>query len=387
MTSCSVSATPSAYTEGTYPTQIVFAVTTTNSLPAAGSITMAASSAIWSSATSVTCSVTKAGSPDTTTFASGISTTDMSTLVATVQSGQSVGAGVAILFTCTSDLGPFASTGTTVTFSFQSSRDSIVTGVAGWTTVAFYVSGIPPLETNMPCSSVVCPAGYEHRWNAESVLCNGACNVTQDLAMCCVRIGFTSYSWRVQVATSVNESWDLTGLRFYLSDNCSSDSLAVTAPGFNHKWRGWPNGAAFSHHGGHGAVAAELFANPFQGPSSLAVDPTAVKWSSGGPCAPGECFFGFAWESDVNRYPQGQCTAPQRGACSTVGQLRKAGTLRVACAEVEQSQRSGRYADKLRLQLLDVSGRSSNETHAGIWRTAAEVRSLTGGLATLQLPG
>jgi len=248
-------------------------------------------------------------------------------------------------------------------------------------------SSVPPLELNMPCSSLTCPAGYAHRWDADSVLCSGPCDVSQDLAMCCVRAGHTSHSWRVQAASNVSDAWDLVALRFFFAESCSQASLADIAPGIHHEWRGWPNGAAFSHHGGHGSVAADLFASPESWPSSPATDTKVVQWSSGGPCAEGECFLGFAWESDVDRYPHGECQASQRGTCSTVGQLRKAGALRIACAEIEQSQQLGHFAEKLRLQLLDTAGRNSNLTNPGIWRTAAEARDLTGGLAVLQLSG
>ncbi|CAE8640139.1 unnamed protein product [Polarella glacialis] len=234
---------------------------------------------------------------------------------------------------------------------------------------------------DMPCSSLACSVGYSHRWNAATTSCSGICDVSRDLQECCVIDGFSSHSWRLQAASSVGDTWDLVSLSFYMSANCSQDSVADVAPGFNHRWRGWPNGQAFSNHGGHGAVAANLFA-----PSP----PLAVRWSSGAPCGQYVCFIGFRWESDVDRFPFGDCKAPNRGACSTAGQLQKAGTVRVACAEVVQSQTPGHFAEHLRLQLLYSDGRDgsgSPDESGGVWRTAAEIRNLVGGLAQLQLSG
>eukprot|EP00931_Biecheleriopsis_adriatica_P101905 TRINITY_DN76954_c0_g1_i1.p1 TRINITY_DN76954_c0_g1~~TRINITY_DN76954_c0_g1_i1.p1 ORF type:complete len:734 (-),score=98.33 TRINITY_DN76954_c0_g1_i1:18-2189(-) len=387
MTATSADLMPSSAYEFTTPSAIVFSATTTNELQATGSITITATQPIWSTTAAVICSVTANGAPDSTTFASGTQATDTQTFVATVQSGQSVGGGVALVFTCSSNIAPLHASGTWVRFTFQSTRDTDpVTNQLGWRTV---IEGFEaPLEANMPCSSVICPAGYEHRWDADSVLCAGACNVSDDLSACCVHVGFTSHSWRVQAVSNVSESWDLVSLRFYFAENCSASSLVSIAPGFQSRgYRGWPNGNAFSHHAGHGAVAQKLFAEPTIWPSSPSFDPQAVKWSSGGPCAPGQCFVGFSWESDVDRYPHGSCSAPKRGNCATSAQLSKAAALRVACAEVEQSQLSGRFAEILRLQLRDMEGRDDNLSNPGIWRTAAEVRGLSGGLATLTLPG
>mmetsp|Transcript_23410 Transcript_23410/g.44055 ORF Transcript_23410/g.44055 Transcript_23410/m.44055 type:complete len:262 (+) Transcript_23410:48-833(+) len=230
-------------------------------------------------------------------------------------------------------------------------------------------------EVDMPCTSLACPTGYVHRWDADTTFCTGACNIT-DAETCCLLRGYASYSWRIVAASSVSTSWDMVSLRFYLADNCSMDSLVATVPGRR------SNGAAFSHHHGRGAVAAELFHEPIQLPSST-IDPGAVKWSSGGPCQPGQCFVGFSWESDSTRHPLGDCK-PTRGSCTTVGYVQQAGAFRVGCAEVTQSQDPGYFADTLRLQLLDVDGRDSNLTENGVWRTAVEARQVAGGLTRLQ---
>ena len=51
-----------------------------------------------------------------------------------VQAGQSVGAGVAVVFACTDNLAVLSDAGAAVTFAFRSTRDTeVVTGVVGWT--------------------------------------------------------------------------------------------------------------------------------------------------------------------------------------------------------------------------------------------------------------
>ncbi|CAE7265424.1 ssp2 [Symbiodinium pilosum] len=202
-------------------------------------------------------------------------------------------------------------------------------------------------EMDMPCTRLQCPTGYLQRWDAESTFCTGACNST-DAEMCCFRRGFASHSWRILASSAVSESWDLAALRFYLAENCSAESLIETVP----DRRSGANGAAFSHHRGRGGVAAELFHEPIRLPSSAA---SSVKWSSGAPCAAGDCFVGFSWESDGTRQPVGNCKLT-RGTCPTVGYIRQAGAFRVGCVEVEQSSASGFFADTLRLQLLDLDG-------------------------------
>eukprot|EP00439_Symbiodinium_sp_Y106_P081747 s1097_g20.t2 len=224
-------------------------------------------------------------------------------------------------------------------------------------------------ELDMPCTSLQCPTGYLQRWDAVSTFCAGACN-SSDAEMCCFRKGFASHSWRIVASSPVGEAWDLAALRFYLAENCSADSLIEAVPSSR---RGGANGAAFSYHRGRGAVAADLFHEPVQFPSSVP-QLQSVRWSSGAPCTAGECFVGFSWESDSTRTPVGNCR--QTRGCPTVGFVRQAGAFRVACAEVEQSQDSGFFAESLRLQMLDVDGRDSNSSEAGLWRTAAEARNL-----------
>eukprot|EP00928_Gymnodinium_smaydae_P042526 TRINITY_DN2860_c5_g1_i1.p1 TRINITY_DN2860_c5_g1~~TRINITY_DN2860_c5_g1_i1.p1 ORF type:complete len:315 (-),score=49.27 TRINITY_DN2860_c5_g1_i1:132-971(-) len=221
----------------------------------------------------------------------------------------------------------------------------------------------PALELDMPCSTMACPVGYERRWDAAMVRCQGACNVSADVDTCCLQGHFSSYSWRVLAVGNVSTAWELSAVRFYLSSNCSDESLADAAPGVHHKFRGWPSGAAFSNHRGHGALAARLFG--FQ----------PVGWTSGGPCEESSCFVGFKWESDIDRYPLGECRAKFGERCASEGQVRKAGSLRVACAEVEQSAEPGRFAEELALQLQDA---------AGLWRTVASSRGLSGGLARVK---
>jgi len=225
----------------------------------------------------------------------------------------------------------------------------------------------PPQFVPMACSTLECPTGYTWRWDAASTLCaDGACNETVDMDACCVVDAFNSYSWRVAVASNVSEAWELHSVRFFQDDNCSESSLISTAPGVHHHWRGCPNGAAFSHHGGHGAIAAELFQSP------------PVIWTSGGPCEVGQCFIGFRWESDIARYPLGDGRPRSPPNCASEAHLRKASGVRVACAEVIQADAQGRFAEGLRLQYLD-----DRVSHA--WRTVAEVRGANGGVTQLSV--
>ncbi|CAE7208284.1 ssp2 [Symbiodinium sp. KB8] len=165
-------------------------------------------------------------------------------------------------------------------------------------------------ELDMPCTSLQCPTGYLQRWDADSTFCAGACN-SSDAEMCCFRKGFASHSWRIVASSPVGEAWDLLALRFYLAENCSADSLIEAVPSSR---RGGANGAAFSHHRGRGAVAADLFHEPVQFPSSVP-QLQSVRWSSGAPCTAGECFVGFSWESDGTRHRRGT-TAEIVRACA-----------------------------------------------------------------------
>ena len=127
---------PDIYVSGTTPMQIDFQATTTAEVGAGGTITIASSAAIWAAADPVTCAVQKGGSADSSTFASGTAASDESTFVATVQSSQSVGAGVAVVFACSSNLAPLEGAGLEVSFTFASSADAdAVADVAGWNPV------------------------------------------------------------------------------------------------------------------------------------------------------------------------------------------------------------------------------------------------------------
>uniref|UniRef100_A0A7S4V2L4 Uncharacterized protein n=1 Tax=Alexandrium monilatum TaxID=311494 RepID=A0A7S4V2L4_9DINO len=242
----------------------------------------------------------------------------------------------------------------------------------------------PQPYINLPCSTYTCPSGYFHRWDADATLCaEGACT-QNDTDACCVQGRFFSHSWRVVVASNVSIAWEVHRLRFFLDENCSTESVAPTVPGTNHKWRDWPNGAAFSHHHGHGSIAARAFVAD---PTATARDPAPQRkgWSSVGPCQEGACFLGFKWESDIDRYPRGSCHSHFGAPCASEGQLHKAGFLRIACAEVEQGQTEGRYADALQLQLLDAHMPQGAIQGAAAWRTAAEVRGLQGGTAQVRM--
>jgi len=73
--------------------------------------------------------------------------------------------------------------------------------------------------------------------------------------------------------------------------------------------------------------------------------------------------------------------------------VRKAGALRIGCAEVEQSNAAGRFAEELRLQFLEADAfvpDFSNGTIAGfirqdLWRTAAVVQGINGSVVQLQM--
>eukprot|EP00931_Biecheleriopsis_adriatica_P101434 TRINITY_DN76572_c0_g1_i1.p1 TRINITY_DN76572_c0_g1~~TRINITY_DN76572_c0_g1_i1.p1 ORF type:complete len:1189 (+),score=190.04 TRINITY_DN76572_c0_g1_i1:44-3610(+) len=156
MGSPSVVLTPSShYTELTTPDSIRFEVTTNEPLGAGDKVTIAsAGAAVWLATGSVTCSLKKNGLDDTATFAGGTQATDTSTLVATIQTGNSIATSATIELTCSSNLAPLAASGTTVTFSFNSEADTIpVTGVTGWTTTpqstvtSASVSALPATHT------------------------------------------------------------------------------------------------------------------------------------------------------------------------------------------------------------------------------------------------
>lgn len=245
--------------------------------------------------------------------------------------------------------------------------------------VASVMGFTPPMYIDMPCSTHTCPVGYKLRWDAASTFCfDGACNATADQETCCVQDHFSSYGWRVVVASNVTDEWELKAVRFYLSGSCSAESLLDTSPGVHHAWRGWPNGAAFAHYGGHGGVAAPLFDRPPQ------------VWSSGGPCESGGCYVGFKFESDIDRYPLGACIMPNTAprvrfgeTCASQASLIRANGIQVACAQVEQSSATGHFAETLRLQCLHTeSGTWSNAPE--LWRTVAEVHTMDGGLAELK---
>jgi len=251
--------------------------------------------------------------------------------------------------------------------------------------VSFVVAFEPPMYINMPCSTMTCPVGYKLRWDATTAFCaDGACKHTTatsnstDVSTCCVQDHFSSFGWRIQVGSNVSEDWELKAVRFYLSSDCSAESLLDTSPGVHHAWRGWPNGAAFAHYGGHGAVPAPLFNLPPQ------------AWSSGEPCEPGTCHVGYKFESDIDRYPLGACIMPNTPprvrfgeTCSSQATIIKANGIQVACAQVEQGNETGRYAEILQLQCLHTMNVTENEL-PDIWRTVAVLRVTQGGLAELR---
>lgn len=248
-------------------------------------------------------------------------------------------------------------------------------------TVTSVLAFTPPMSINMPCSTGSCQVGYKLRWDAAWTFCSdGACNATEgstDQETCCVQDHFSSYSWRIAVGSNVSDEWELSAVRFYLSSNCSAESLLDTAAGVHHAWRGFPNGAAFAHYGGHGGVAAPLFDRP------------PHPWSSGEPCDGGDCYVGFTFESDIDRYPLGSCLMPNTPprvrfgeTCASQASLIRANGVQVACAQVEQSNTTGKFAEILQLQCLHhVSTGTSNLPE--VWRTVARVQVTEGGLAQL----
>lgn len=243
---------------------------------------------------------------------------------------------------------------------------------------------------------MACPLGYQHRWNAEQVLCSdGPCG-QNDTDTCCTLGRFFSHSWRVLADSNVTEEWEVRRVRFLLDDGCDLSSEADTAPGIHSSYSNWPNGEAFSHHFGHGTIAARAFAaDPVPTPRKPA--PVRVVWTSGAPCAEASCFIGFRWESDVTRYPLGNCRNQYRTGCATESNLKKAGFLRIGCAEVEQSDVEGRYATSLRLQFLEAStkvpdlstwnttSRTADYARMDLWRTAGVVQGLDGGVARVRI--
>jgi len=130
--------------ESTTPAEITFGFTTTNELLASDTITVAASSPVFASTGAVSCTVKIGGTPDAATFASSPTASGTSTLTASVQSGRTVGSGVEVKLSCTSNLAQFAANGASVTFTFTCARHLAAAGVTGWTTVtAASVAGDP----------------------------------------------------------------------------------------------------------------------------------------------------------------------------------------------------------------------------------------------------
>lgn len=147
VSSRSVSIAPATAYETQAPTQLTLSFTTVNGLLSGDTITLGASSPIYvaGSPTLMTCSVMKGGVSDTATFGSAISATDTSTLVATIQGGQSIGTGVAVQFFCTSNLAAHATVGTVISFSLFVNMHQTASGVPGWTTIAIGLVGGDPL--------------------------------------------------------------------------------------------------------------------------------------------------------------------------------------------------------------------------------------------------
>eukprot|EP00434_Breviolum_minutum_P020952 symbB.v1.2.018483.t3/scaffold1464.1/size117165/6 len=106
------------------------------------------------------------------------------------------------------------------------------------------------------------------------------------------------------------------------------------------------------------------------------------EWSSGSPCQAGECFVP-TWGVQINKSAR-LFIAWISAAGSSSHWVCGGGALApefetVLCS----SERFGHFSETLRLQLMDPDGRDSNS--GNVWRTAAEARNLTGGLAVLRL--
>lgn len=260
-----------------------------------------------------------------------------------------------------------------------------LSALAVWALLCRQVVAPEPLLNDMPCSTLACPDGYQHRWNAAVVLCaKGACNLN-DTDTCCVQGRFSSFSWRLLAASSVSEAWEVRKVQFLLADSCDAESEATTIPGIHWGYLDWPNGAAFSHQSGNGNTAAHAFVRD-PAPTPRNPLPARLGWTSGGPCAESVCFLGFRWEADTNRYPAGPCRESQ-GICASTGLVRKVPALRIGCAAVDQSKLPGRFASELRLQFLEtgVLGDANDTGGPEIWRTAAILRNISGGLARVQI--
>lgn len=241
-------------------------------------------------------------------------------------------------------------------------------------------------ENEMPCITITCAEGYQHKWNAKDLRCPGACVTKNDTEACCDFGRFFSFSWRILASSNVTGLWEISKVVFKYDDNCSDASEVETAAAVHHKWRHWPNGAAFSHNAGHGTVAARAFA-PDPVPTPRNLQPVRETWNSGGSCDAGSCWLGFKWDSDIDRAPVGLCTAKFGAPCTSMARPQSAGHIRVGCAEVQQGASPGSYAEELELQFLDVTGLSLNSTNdpRGVWRTAALAKGLTGGKAYISM--
>lgn len=286
--------------------------------------------------------------------------------------------------TCTADLATAVAAG-----ALAAAVGLLISGAGGLSWPPLALAFVPPTAISMPCSTLACPPGYLSRWNADDLLCgDGACGAN-DTETCCVLGRFFSHSWRILAAANVSDRWEVRRIRFFQDEFCfdgdpgnaTPSSEALTAPGVHHKWRGWPSGAAFSHHRGHGALAARAFAED-PAPTAFNPEPEREVWTSAGPCQEGQCFLGFAWESDIDRSPLGACEARHGASCASEALLRKAGHLRIPCAEVEQGNETGRFSEVLALQLLEPVGVSGG---GEVWRTVAQASGLDGGLAQLRL--
>eukprot|EP00930_Biecheleria_cincta_P097181 TRINITY_DN88900_c0_g1_i1.p1 TRINITY_DN88900_c0_g1~~TRINITY_DN88900_c0_g1_i1.p1 ORF type:complete len:1243 (-),score=126.99 TRINITY_DN88900_c0_g1_i1:171-3776(-) len=193
MASPSVSISPITAVEYTTPVQVVFSATTNRALGAAATITITASTPIWAAPAFVTCSITLGGSADTTTFAS-TSATDTRTLVATVAAGQSIGTGVAIVWTCTNNLRALEPAGNPVTFTFESSQDEApVTGVTGWTTA------LPQMTS---CSVALAPITH-YQYTVPTSITFGASTANKLPAGGQITITASHVVWNVTAATPV----------------------------------------------------------------------------------------------------------------------------------------------------------------------------------------
>eukprot|EP00930_Biecheleria_cincta_P088056 TRINITY_DN77292_c0_g1_i1.p1 TRINITY_DN77292_c0_g1~~TRINITY_DN77292_c0_g1_i1.p1 ORF type:complete len:304 (-),score=35.21 TRINITY_DN77292_c0_g1_i1:200-1111(-) len=163
----------------------------------------------------------------------------------------------------------------------------------------------------------------------------------------------SSDMWRVIPVSHVPSNWVIHRLRFYSDIKCTKE-VAVFPYAYSDPFASTlredeplPNGAAFSDPGPLPRATRIL---------SAGREAELEGWTSGKPCAPGGCHIGFSFN-----YPFNHAGSEQRSL------------VQVGCAEVQQSDVEGEFAEALELQYFQqgvgyVSYRKEIELRGGMAR-------------------